>query len=373
MYQASFVLHLWEYGVSTSSAASGGAAGASYWAEPFIVWQASTNLTNEKTLEAALQDIDSYGDTFASDNAISIKPSGDTDDYLQFLTTSHVPAIKRIGGDTFYIKSDDAAEVKMELRSDDTPTGYLRLHTHDTYQALVSSGAIRLQPSGDTDDYLSFSTTGGIPYINIIGGNQLFFTTESTNPIEVDLYYSGSSYFQLYHHKASNYQRLFATGPLRIHANNDWDDYMYFTTAANIASLLPVEDKVHVLGGAALSFDHVYSDDFDNTSPYEKVDKPLDKLKAIKDKKDKDDKAVLDYASMPDFVRSHYRDTSKDKIEEYEDEHGNTQQRVTERAPKDQIADEGWSVNRMVLFLIQAVQELTAKVEALEAAEVPKA
>jgi hypothetical protein len=41
---------------------------------------------------------------------------------------------------------------------------------------------------------------------------------------------------------------------------------------------------------------------------------------------------------------------------------------IVERAPKDVVEDEGFSINRMCIFLYQAVQALTAKVEALEAA-----
>ena len=73
--------------------------------------------------------------------------------------------------------------------------------------------------------------------------------------------------------------------------------------------------------------------------------------------------------------RTHVRDPKNDVIEEYVDESdGSTQQRVIERAPKDVIADEGFSINRMCILLYQAVQELAAKVEALEAqVGVPKA
>lgn len=235
------------------------------------------------------------------------------------------------------------------------------------YLMIRAASDIRLQASGDSDDYISFLTASGIPQIYRVGGGDIYMTSDDATNVTTQWREDASWFGQWSWRKDSNVFRCYAKGAVQFMVSGDTDDYWYFSTAANIASLLPVEDKVHNIGSAVLSADHVYSDDFDNTSPYEKVDKPLDKLKAIKDKKDKDDKAVLDYASMPDFVRSHYRDTSKDKIEEYEDEHGNTQQRVTERAPKDQIADEGWSVNRMVLFLIQAVQELTAKVEALEA------
>jgi hypothetical protein len=56
MYQASFVLHLWEFGVSTSSAAAGGSAGATYWSQPFVCWQASTPLTAEKLLQLTATD-----------------------------------------------------------------------------------------------------------------------------------------------------------------------------------------------------------------------------------------------------------------------------------------------------------------------------
>jgi hypothetical protein len=50
LYQATFTLHLWEFGVSTSSASAGGSAGSTYWTEPFVTYQASANLTAERVL-----------------------------------------------------------------------------------------------------------------------------------------------------------------------------------------------------------------------------------------------------------------------------------------------------------------------------------
>jgi hypothetical protein len=239
-------------------------------------------------------------------------------------------------------------------------------------ETLRNDAAIKLQPSGDTDDYLSLTTESGVPKINIIGGNQYHMTSDDADYIVNIWWDDATHYFYLGYNKSSHYGIIRCTDAMRMWASNDTNDYLYFATAANIAGLYPQEDKVHVLGSASLSYDHVYADDFDNTSPFEIIPEPLEKLKAIASKKVMDPKQgeidALDYTSLPDFVRTHVRDPTKDVVEEFNDPvMGDTQQRVIERAPKDVIADEGFSINRMCILLYQAVQELTAKVETLEA------
>lgn len=260
------------------------------------------------------------------------------------------------------------AQVKDDLVPDADSTydlGSSSLHWAEVHlDGLYSDGNIILQPSGDTDDYIEIYTSGNTPYIGVTGGEVLTLSRPGDGNFRLNIQRSSSNFFQIA--KYLTYASLYSQHDIRIFADNDSSDYLYFSTATDIASLLPVEDKIHCLGSAALSYDHVYSDDFDNTSPFEKFAKPLDELKKIKDKK-KDGKDVLDYESMPDFVRSHTRDPKKNKYETYIDDNGDEQQRVIERGPKDIICDEGWSINRMVVLLYQAVQELTAKVEALEA------
>jgi hypothetical protein len=53
-----------------------------------------------------------------SAGAISIKPSGDTDDYLNLATVGGHPTLTRVGGDRIYIGSDDATDIELMLRED---------------------------------------------------------------------------------------------------------------------------------------------------------------------------------------------------------------------------------------------------------------
>lgn len=227
--------------------------------------------------------------------------------------------------------------------------------------SISSDGPISVKPNGDTDDYLDFKTTSGETIIKRIGGNKVIIESDDATYVVLTVKEDTAKELQVRWKKDTDVAQIFTNAELQIIVNSDATDYWFFSTGSNIASLLPVEDKVHCIGSATLSADHMYSDDFDNTSPFEKFDRPVDELKKIKDKDGR-----LDYASMPEFVRTHIRDPAKNKTEEYEDEHGNIQHRVIERAPKDVIANEGWSVNRMVILLYQAVQELTDRLEKLE-------
>jgi hypothetical protein len=117
------------------------------------------------------------------------------------------------------------------------------------------------------------------------------------------------------------------------------------STAANIASFVPVEDKTHLIGSAALSADNVYADDFTNTSPYQRLPTALTLLRAITDTDD----THLNYASLPDWVR--------------------TVERTSPGGPKDRMPIENpnvFSVNRMAVLTWQAVQQLADQVDALE-------
>jgi hypothetical protein len=141
------------------------------------------------------------------------------------------------------------------------------------------------------------------------------------------------------------------TGHITIAAN----DVLNWTAAAIkvIVPFHPNADKTTDMGTTgALRWDDIYADDFVNESPYMKFDSPLSELKKIKDKKDKDDKDKIDYDSLPDWVR----------MTEYKrDEDGN------KTGEKDQLNKQGFSVNRMVVFLWQALQEALARIEVLEA------
>jgi hypothetical protein len=269
-----------------------------------------------------------------SKGVLKLWPNQDTGDYLEFSSTGTVPIIKRIGGNDIELQSDDATWMLLLWRDDVSNWMNFGFNKADHYTQLRSTGEFRLITNNDTDNYLEFSTVDNVPIIDaptsnlVISGNSLIY----------------------------------------IKAGNDIDDYFYFATTSNIASLFPSEDKAHNLGGPSDSFDHVYSDDFDNTSPFEEFVDPLSDLKNIKSNLDK---TKIDYTSLPDFIRTHTRDAERhvwgkrmvinDKTQEEEE-----QDYIIERAPKDVIEDEGWSVNRMAVFLYQACQKLQEQNEQLD-------
>lgn len=119
----------------------------------------------------------------------------------------------------------------------------------------------------------------------------------------------------------------------------------------------PAADKTLDMGTTgALRWDDIYADDFVNESPYKKFDSPLSELKKIKDKKDKDDRDEIDYNSLPDWIRqTEYK---------WEKNEAGNMEKVGE---KTELNKQGFSVNRMVVFLWQALQQALTRIEALEA------
>ena len=127
-------------------------------------------------------------------------------------------------------------------------------------------------------------------------------------------------------------------------------------------------DKTADIGATGIAWDNIYADDFVNESPFMEIEQPLDAIKAIKAKDGK-----LDYDSLPDWIRMTERDHEKDKTHEelITDDRTGKQKTITvidEVGPKTIISERGFSMNRMILLLYQALQEATTKIEALEAA-----
>jgi len=222
---------------------------------------------------------------------------------------------------------------------------------------VETSEAWYLKTSGDTDDYIEFSMDSNTPMLSIIGGTgYLRLESDHVGVVALnwweDLTHRGSIYWD----KTNDKFILYAVGgSILLQPNADTDDYLYFSTASNIAYLLPVENKMHYLGSASLSFDHVYADDFDNTSPFKNFIDPLTDLKKIKGNLFED---AIDYESLPEWVRSHSRNPNK----HIRDSEG----KIIKRAEKDVIEEKGWSINRMCIFLYQTCQKLLERIEDLE-------
>ncbi len=124
----------------------------------------------------------------SSANEIEIKPSGDTDDYLQFLTSGNFPIIKIIGGPSCLVQSDTTNSPFFTFYEDDSHYvewgwngignyGSLQCEGGDLYYA--ASGSIHLQSSGDMDDYITLTTVANVPTIGTVGSCNLKITASS--------------------------------------------------------------------------------------------------------------------------------------------------------------------------------------------------
>ena len=125
----------------------------------------------------------------SSANVIQIKPSGDTDDYLEFSTSSDIPRIGIKGGNNLYIVGDvSGAGIRLVSSTNYSQIKYIS--GSDTFQ-ILSSGDIHLrtgdgttdylyiQTCGDTDDYIYMATANHVPTIGTIGACDLKITSSS--------------------------------------------------------------------------------------------------------------------------------------------------------------------------------------------------
>jgi len=125
----------------------------------------------------------------SSANAIQIKPSGDTDDYLEFSTSSDIPRIGIKGGNNLYIVGDvSGAGIRLVSSTNYSQIKYIS--GSDTFQ-ILSSGDIHLrtgdgtidylyiQTCGDTDDYIYMATANHVPTIGTVGACNLKITASS--------------------------------------------------------------------------------------------------------------------------------------------------------------------------------------------------
>ncbi len=109
---------------------------------------------------------------------IDIKPSGDVDDYLKFLTTSGQPIIKAIGGAGLQIESDHATAAVLKLfRSVGKQLTFGQTDADGAY--IIGTETLDLLLGNDFDDYFRFQVVGGVPEITTIGNCNLKLTASS--------------------------------------------------------------------------------------------------------------------------------------------------------------------------------------------------
>ncbi|KKN77572.1 hypothetical protein LCGC14_0358470 [marine sediment metagenome] len=99
------------------------------------------------------------------------------------------------------------------------------------------AGSVKLQPSGDTDDYLDFFTSGNVPAIKIIGGPS--FRIESDDGVEVGFFIAedSSNYVKVFWRKDANTGNISSKGALNLISNDDTNDYIQFSTTTDVPQI----------------------------------------------------------------------------------------------------------------------------------------
>ncbi len=105
---------------------------------------------------------------------------------------------------------------------------------------ISSSGTLRFKVSGDNDDYIQFSTSGTIPRIEIIGNTSLYFESDTVNK---SIFLRDGLNLKLRDSTNAEELRIFqqltlayitSTTPINIRPSGDNDDYIQFSTTANV-------------------------------------------------------------------------------------------------------------------------------------------
>lgn len=118
--------------------------------------------------------------------AIDLKPSDETDDYLQLLVDAGYPVIKIIGGHFVDFRSDDDTGVLVAQYQDGTHYFYHGYQGGATDRGLIyCTHAIDLKPSNDDDDYLRLQTVNNVPEITTVGGCDLRLSCDSGGKVSV--------------------------------------------------------------------------------------------------------------------------------------------------------------------------------------------
>ena len=253
----------------------------------------------------------------------------------------------------FTLMSDSAISPSAGTTGDFIVRGDLEIQGGD----IRTPAALSLKVSGDIDDYLEHTTVAGIPTITRIGGSFFLIKSDDVTFVRSLMGEDTSHFIERRWHKGSDLGEIFSTHTLNLYSGSALG--VSFDTGQNAAftgNITPTGDKTKNIGTTGTKrFDNIYADDFVNESPFLEIEKPLDAISAIRAKEGK-----LDYESLPDWVRATKRinqitETDKDGKVSVLDE------------GEKVVAEKGFSINRMCILLYQALQEATARIEALEA------
>jgi len=102
---------------------------------------------------------------------ISLKASGDNDDYVDFYASGNHAGLYRRSGSWVYIWSDNASTVGIRFWEDATHNLKIHYDKSNDVGVLESTHALRIYANEDEDDYWRFYTSGDIPYLDGVGGN----------------------------------------------------------------------------------------------------------------------------------------------------------------------------------------------------------
>ncbi len=227
---------------------------------------------------------------------ISIMPSGDSDDYFTFKTTSGEPTLSVEGGT--YLFMDKALRIKASgsdhgrILSSASGTGiagyyadasdgdfsgndYLYLRQNDDLTCdlackgnkldVEAAGSIYLYANGDTSDYIRFETVSNLPYMFSEGANLGICGSGRDNCIM----YQEDLNIPTLATQSMEAMTLLPARFLYVKTEGDTDDYFRFATPGNTPYLGAVGTSVIYFrdGGA---FETLHADAYvEHTSSYE--------------------------------------------------------------------------------------------------------
>lgn len=152
-----------------------------------------------------------------------------------------------------------------------------------------------------------------------------------------------------------------ATATIQIQGNTR----VYYSSSETVQynQFRPHANKGYNLGTNSYAWDNVYADDFINKCMWLDTEDDLALLEAIKPLKDKNGelvlekgKAKIDYNTLPDFVRPHYK-------YQFRTNEQNEKQFGKGKTPKN---IDGYSIGNMLDLAIGAIRQLNKKVNDLE-------
>lgn len=225
--------------------------------------------------------------------AITVKASGDSDDYVQFKTVTNIPYIMPVGTPALGFDAEGSDIIDLRLFGGaNSNTNYQAIKGYNgtsiqwqigdegtsdaDFQILNNFADIVLKPNGDTNNYLQFSTLANVPTIIPKGGTVLAVGEASAFTTHLRLYqhatqgdgltrlqgYNGTRshwYVGAYSQAGDDITLVNefgdvyivsndANGIIRLQPNDDQGQFVIVSTAANVPSITPSADGIGTVG-----------------------------------------------------------------------------------------------------------------------------